>query len=450
MGRVLLVDDDPNVRFTLAEVMAERGHEAITASSGEEALQKLDGIEVVVVDLAMPGMDGMRLLRELRGRDESLPVIMLTAQGSERIAVEATKAGAYDYLAKPFDIDEVVLVVERGLETHRLRSINRRLTAEQALGFKIVSESPPMRKLLSDVARIASRDVTVLVTGETGTGKELVASLLHAQSKRASMPLVRFNCAAIPAELADAELFGHAKGAFTGAAAAREGYIAQANGGTLVLDEIGELPMSVQPKLLRAIQEGEIQPLGSGRIERVNVRLVASTHRNLEAEVKAGRFREDLYYRLAVIVLRVPPLRERREDIAPLAHEFARRFAEKFGTDGTRLSPELIDRLVVAEWPGNVRQLENMVARFVGLSSGGEIGEEAFAGGTAPRAPATADEAGAEAVEGLTLKEQVDAFERSVVLRTFTAAGKNQSETARRLGVSRVTIIDKLKKHGIG
>jgi two-component system, NtrC family, response regulator AtoC len=293
------------------------------------------------------------------------------------------------------------------------------------------------------------------VRGETGTGKELIGSLLHAQSRRAGGPLVRFNCGAIPAELAEAELFGHTRGAFTGATQAQAGFFAEADHGTLVLDEVGELPLAVQAKLLRALQDGEIQPVGSGRVEKVDVRIVACTHRDLDADVRAGRFREDLYYRLAVVELVVPPLRDRREDIAALAHEFAVRYAERFGAEDVRLSPALVERLEAADWPGNVRQLENVVARMVAMSRGGEIGPESFAetasAGPAPRRsdaepPATQPD-GSDASQ--TLREQLDALERSVIARTMTAVRGNQSEAARRLGISRNTLTERLRRYGI-
>ena len=258
----------------------------------------------------MPEMDGVQLLQAIHQRDESLPVILLTAHGSERIAVRAMKTGAYEYVTKPFDIEEMGLVIERALEARALRVQNRRLTAEKAIGRSIVGDSAAMRRLIDAVTRVAPRDITVLVRGETGTGKELVAALIHGESKRAKGPLVRFNCAAIPGELAEAELFGHTRGAFTGATQARRGFFAEADGGTLVLDEVGELPPPVQAKLLRALQEGEIQPVGAGRIEHVDVRVIACTNRDLAADARDGRFREDLYYRLAVVELRVPPLHE--------------------------------------------------------------------------------------------------------------------------------------------
>jgi len=443
MAKVLLVDDEPGVLFTLTEVLEERGDEVVTASSGEAALERLEGVEAVITDLAMPGMDGLTLLRALRERDPALPVIVLTAQGSERAAVSAMKAGAHDYLRKPFDIDEVGLGVERAAEAYRLRTRQRRLEAEHALGRPIIGESPVLRRVLDTAVRLAERDIPVLVRGETGTGKELLASLLHYRSRRASGPLVRFNCAAVPSELAESELFGHSRGAFTGATRAHKGYFAQAEGGTLVLDEVGELPLPLQAKLLRALQEGEIQPVGASRVERVDVRVVSCTHRDLVAEMKAGRFREDLYYRLAVVELVMPPLRERREDIPALAESFARRCAERFGLEGVRLAPELLHQFQQREWPGNVRELENAVTRMVALSDGGRIGVEALS-----PAPGAA-EAPEQASAALSFREQVQAFESELLQRTLAECGGNQSEAARRLRLSRVTLLDKLKRHGL-
>src|SRR5256886_4531050 len=445
MARVLLVDDEPALLFTLSQLLKSRGMEPVLAHSAKEALAKLDGVDGVVTDYSMPEMDGVQLLQAIHERDESLPVVMLTAQGSEKVAVRAMKSGAYEYVTKPFDIDEISLVLDRALEARALRVQNRRLTAERALGRAIVGDSPPMRRLLEAVNRVGSKDITVLLRGETGTGKELIASLIHAESRRAAGPLVRFNCAAIPGDLAEAELFGHVRGAFTGASQARRGFFAEADGGTLVLDEVGELPLPVQAKLLRALQEGEIQPVGAGRVERVDVRVVACTNRDLAAEARARRFREDLYYRLAVVELLVPPLHEHREDIPALAGQFVRHYAERFGMDGVRLAPGLVDALQRADWPGNVRQLENAVARMVALGGGGEIGVQALTG-TAFRAT----ESDAETLPDgtLSLPEQIDALERSVIARTLAAVSGNQSEAARRLGLSRGSLIDRLKKYG--
>jgi len=444
MARLLLVDDEPAMLFALKELAESHKYEAVLARSGAEALAQLDGVDAVVTDYSMPEMDGVQLLKFIRDRDESLPVVMLTAHGSERLAVRAMKAGAYEYVTKPLDIDEMGLVLERALETRALRVQNRRLSAEKALGKSIVGDSAPMRRLLDAVSRIAPRDITVLVRGKTGTGKELIAALVHAESRRASGPLVRFNCAAIPGELAEAELFGHTRGAFTGAAQARRGFFAEANGGTLVLDEVGELHLSVQAKLLRVLQEGEIQPVGAGRVEKVDVRVIASTNRDLVADVRGGRFREDLYYRLAVVELLVPGLGEHSEDIPALAAEFARSYSLRFGIEGVRLSSELIEALRRADWPGNVRQLENAVARMVAMSNGGEIGADAFTG-------VAASPPGAKAApqDGLTLKDQLDALERSLIAQALSAASANQSEAARRLGMSRSALLDRLKKYGL-
>jgi len=443
VAKVLVVDDDAALRFTLEEVLGDKGFEVVSADSGAQALERLAGVNAVITDLAMPGMDGFALLAQLREREPELPVVLLTAHGNERTAVQAMKAGAYDYLHKPFSTDELALVVSRAVEAHQLREAARTLRLERAVGGAVVGQSPSFRKLLESAQRVAGREVPVLVRGETGTGKELIATLLHAASPRATGPLVRFNCAAISAELAEAELFGHARGAFTGAVASRAGFFTQAHGGTLVLDEVGELPSAIQPKLLRALQQGEVQAVGASRVERVDVRVVACTHRDLTAEVRAGRFREDLLYRLNVVELVVPPLRERKEDIALLVEAFRARYAQRFGLAGVRLSPELIHALGARDWPGNVRELENAVARLLALSEGGELGAEALSGLTpgAESPPAT--------VGTGPLREQVAAFERSLIARVLEETGGNQSEAARRLGLTRVTLIDKLKRHGL-
>jgi two-component system, NtrC family, response regulator AtoC len=453
MPRVLLVDDEPSVLAALKELVHGRGWEPLLARSGAGALDLVDRADAVVTDFSMPEMNGMELLSAVRERDDTLPVILLTAHGSERLAVRAIKAGAYEYVTKPFDVDEMLVALGRALEARALRLRNRQLDAEHAIGRRIVGGSAAMRHLLDATARVAGKEITVLVRGETGTGKELIGSLLHAQSRRAKGPLVRFNCCAIPAELAEAELFGHTRGAFTGATQARAGFFAEANHGTLVLDEVGELPLAIQAKLLRALQEGEIQPVGSGRVEKVDVRIVACTNRDLAAEVRAGRFREDLYYRLAVVELVVPPLRDRREDVPALAHEFALRYSERFGAEEVRLSPALVERLAAADWPGNVRELENVVARLVALGSGGEIGPEAFAGtasaDVAPRPPAESQPAPERSDGSQTLRQQLDAVERSIISRTMTAVQGNQSEAARRLGISRNTLAERLRRYEI-
>ncbi len=446
-ARVLVCDDEPGVRFALVEVLTAAGHQVIEAASGAAAIALLDAsIDVVVTDLSMPGVDGMQVLAAARAAHAGAPVVLVTARGSERAAVLAMKAGAFDYLAKPFDVEELVATVARALETRRLQAEVRRAVVERATGRPVIGDGPAMRALFAKIERLAGRDVTVLVRGETGTGKELVASLLHGLGPRARGPFVRFNCAAVPAELAESELFGHARGAFTGAREARAGFFAKADKGTLVLDEVGELPLAIQPKLLRALQDGEIQPVGAGRVETVDVRVVASTHRDLRAEVAAGRFREDLYYRLAVVELAVPRLAERREDIPALARHFAARFAERFGLDDVRLSDALCNALSARAWPGNVRELENTIGRLLALSDGGLIDLDRLE----VTAPAHAAIDTATLPEGASLRQQLDTLERRLVSEALALAAGNKAEAARRLGLSRVTLLDRMKRLGFG
>jgi two-component system response regulator AtoC len=451
MPRVLVVDDEDAMRFALSEIMEENGLEVVCAASSDEALRHVDGVDVVVTDFAMPGRTGLELLDEVRAIDPSLPVIMVTAHGSERIAVQALKRGAYDYIAKPFDNDEVSYSVRRACETRALRRSADRLELESA-GIRIVGDSPALSRTLQAATRLADKDVTVLVRGETGTGKELFASLLHAKSRRASKPLVKFNCAAIPHDLAEAQLFGYARGAFTGASNAHAGYFVQAHGGSLVLDEIGELALPLQSKLLRVLQEHEVQPLGSTRVEKVDFRLITSTHRDLAAEVRAGRFREDLYYRIAVVELLVPSLRERPEDIPLLAREFARKYSERFGLDGViQLAPELLGLLSRAQWPGNVRQLENAIARCVALATGSVIGPQAFELIQNPSVGSNSapDSSPPPKAGGPSFREQMEAFERNLLVGALAATQNNQSEAARRLGLNRATLYDRLKKYSL-
>ncbi len=440
MGRIVVCDDEAAVRFALGEVLEDRGHVVIGCAGGAEALGRLDEADLLITDLSMPEMDGLTLLAEARARRADLPVIVVTARGSERVAVRAMKSGAHDYLVKPFDNDELALAVERGIEAASLRRSDRQRAVERASGRAVVGDSPAMRRLFDVVARVAGKDVPVLVRGETGTGKELVATMLHVLGGRARGPLVRFNCAAIPEDLAEAELFGHVKGAFTGAVDARPGFFRRADGGTLVLDEIGELPLAIQPKLLRALQDGEVQPVGSGRVEKVDVRVVACTHRDLSEDAKSGRFRADLYYRLAVIELAVPTLAERPEDIPALARAFAARHGERFGLGQVRLSDAAVAELARRSYPGNVRELENTVARMVALSDGGELDVAAVGELAAPAA----------ASGPATFRERVDAFERGLIEAALRDAAGNRSLAARTLGLSRVTLLDRMKRLGVG
>ncbi|MBI5501695.1 MAG: sigma-54-dependent Fis family transcriptional regulator [Deltaproteobacteria bacterium] len=439
--RVLVVDDEPAVRFTLRAILEDAGFEVEEAGDGVEGLERVrrGGVDLVLSDLRMPRMDGMQLLGELRAMPGAPRAIVITAHGSERHAVEAMKQGALDYFAKPFEGDEIVRVVRRSVETVRLAEENRRLRARLALGRTMVFESAAMGAVAELVERVGPRDVTVLIGGESGVGKELVAEALVRSSPRAGRPFVRFNCGALPRELAEAELFGHVRGAFTGAERERPGLFREADGGTLFLDEIAELGAGAQAALLRAIQEREVRPVGGDRAVTVDVRILAATNRELVKEVEAGRFRRDLFFRLDVVTIRVPPLRERPEDVVPLAEHFARRFGDRFGIERPRLSVRVLERLRAASWPGNVRELEHAVERLVALADGPEIDADPFASG--------AEGLGDDAAPGL--RERVGRFERGLIREELERCGGNQSEAARRLGIGRVTLLEKMRRHGL-
>jgi DNA-binding NtrC family response regulator len=439
-----VVDDDAGVRYTLREILASDGLEVDEAGDGLAALARhaAQPAAVVVTDLRMPGMDGMALLKRLAALSPSPRVVLITAHGSERQAVEAMKAGAWDYFRKPFENDELLAVVRRAVEAARLASENERLAGELALAGTMVFASEAMRRLAQLVGRVAPRDVNVLITGESGTGKERVAEAIWRSSRRAARPFVRFNCAALSPELAEAELFGHAKGAFTGAVRARAGLFGEADGGTLLLDEVGELAPGAQAKLLRVLQEGEVRPVGEDRARRVDVRVLAATHRDLKDLVARGQFREDLYYRLDVVTLRVPPLRERPTDVPVLARHFLAHFAHRFGVPAAAPSDALLARLAAHPWPGNVRELEHALESLVALSPEGELDLALLPGGEVEGAPAPA-------ASPLTLKQRVDAYERGLVVEALEAARGNRSEAARALGISRVTLHDKLRKYGL-
>ncbi|ABF92094.1 sigma-54 dependent DNA-binding reponse regulator [Myxococcus xanthus DK 1622] len=458
--RVLVVDDDAGVRFTLREMLKSlSGVEVDEAVDGEDALEKLSArpYELVISDLRMPRMDGMELVRRLSLFSRSPRVIVITAHGSERFAVEAMKAGAYDYFRKPFDVDELLAVVSRALESVRLREENARLSGELNLSRSLVFVSEPMARLAQLVQRAGSRDVTVLITGESGTGKERVADALVRASPRANRPFLRFNCAALTEELAEAELFGHARGAFTGAHRARPGLFREADGGTLLLDEVGELAPTLQARLLRVLQEGEVRPVGEDRPVTVDVRIIAATHRDLRRLALEGAFREDLYYRLNVVQLRVPPLRERPEDIPVLARVFLDRFIDRFHTGPLKIPDGFFEQLRALPWPGNVRELENTLESLVALSSEGRLdlgqlpsAEPAGADSGFPGASSDPVRPGPQdGAPGAGLKERVEAYERGLVLDALRIAGGNRSEAARRLGIGRATLHDKLRKYGL-
>jgi two-component system response regulator HydG len=441
-ARVLVVDDDASIRYTLRGFLEDAGHEVIEANDGADALAILSrdsDVALVITDLRMPRIDGMELLRRARALPSAPTVVMITAHGSERDAVEAMKLGAFDYFRKPFEPDELLAVIHRALERETLRADKRRLEGELNLARTMVFESAAMRRLASLVQRVGPRDVTVLIVGESGTGKERVAEAIVSASARRDRPFVRFNCAALTPELAEAELFGHKKGAFTGADRARPGLFREANGGTLLLDEVGELDARTQAMLLRVLQEGEVRPVGEERPIPIDVRIVAATHRDLASRVADGHFREDLYYRLKVVQLEVPPLRERPEDIVPIFRHLLSRYADRFGTGPLRVAPSVEARLVAHAWPGNVRELQNLVESLVALSIDGAIDESAL--------PSTS-ETGASETAGL--RERVDAFERGVIVSTLRECDGNRSEAARRLRISRATLHEKLHKHGLG
>ena len=445
---VLLVDDDDGVRFTLAEVLAEADVNVIEAGDGATALEMLRGtttVDLVITDLRMPGVDGMELLRRASTLRPGLKVVMVTAHGSEAHAVTAMKEGAYDYFSKPFDVEAVLAVVRRATELVRLGQENRRLRAELSLARHMVFRSEGMSRVAQTVDRVAGLKVNVLITGESGTGKELVANAIVEASPLRDGPLVKFNCAALPRDLAEAELFGHTRGAFTGANRARPGLFRRAHGGTLFLDEVGELDPLIQGKLLRVLQEGEVRPVGADDAEMVDTRLLCATHRDLQAEVQAGRFREDLFFRLHVVVIRVPALRERPEDLDPLVDHFLTKYAQRFGLPASQLTPSARASLHGREYRGNVRELENTIERVVALSGGGIIDNVEDPLGIP--GPAGAPLPGLTG--GAALKKQVDSFERALIAEALQQTHGNRSAAARQLKVSRVTLLDKIKKYGL-
>jgi len=440
--RVLVVDDDDGVRYTLREILETEGLSVDEAKDGQEGLERYLAAPtpLVITDLRMPRLDGMGLLAKLLEQSPAPAVVVVTAHGSERHAVEAMKAGAYDYFRKPFENDELLTVVRRALESLRLRRQNEQLRDELSLSRTMVFASEPMRRLATLAARVAPRNVTVLITGESGTGKERLAEAIVLASPRAEKPFVRFNCASLSADLAESELFGHARGSFTGAVKDRRGVFGEAHGGTLLLDEIGELDPAVQAKLLRVLQTGEARAVGEEKPRVVDVRVIAATHRDLPALVAAGKFREDLFHRLNVVPLRIHPLRERPSDIPVLVRFFLGRLAARFATTLPPLPETLLARLLAHPWPGNVRELENTLERLAALSPDGEWDENLLPETSAP----------APAEENQDLRQRVEAYERGLIVECLKLCGQNRSEAARRLSISRVTLHDKLKKYGLG
>ena len=443
--RVLIVDDEERMASVVAMALQRCGYQCETRASGAEALAAVEarGADVVITDLRMPEMDGLELLGRLRVLQPSLPVILITAHGSVPSAVAAMREGAFDYVTKPFDNDELRAVVGRALEMTRLQRENRYLRQEVASRYSpesVVAESPRGRELLELVRRVAAARSTVLVTGESGTGKELVARLLHYWSDRVGRPFVAVNCKAFAEGVLESELFGHEKGAFTGALAARAGCFERADGGTLFLDEIGETSQDFQAKLLRVLQEGEVLRVGGAQPRTVDVRVVAATNRALREEVAAGRFREDLFFRLAVIPVHLAPLRERREDILPLARHFLARQCAETGRQ-LELGPEAEAALIEHAWPGNIRELENAVERAVVLARGSRITPEDLL------LEQRAD--GRAAVAGGTLQESLDAAAEARIRAALAAAADQRAEAARALGIDRTTLYRMMKRFGI-
>jgi two-component system response regulator AtoC len=375
-GRILIADDEQPTVDMLADLLSGEGYEVAGVGGGTAALEKLrddSDFGLLLMDLEMPGLNGLDLIERLRAEGNDIPVILITAYGTSSIAIRAMQMGAYDYLNKPFDLDEVLVVVKRLFEHQALASRVRSLEERAELRERMIGHSPAMSQIYKTIGRVAASDASVLITGETGTGKELAANLIHQNSARRNGPLVKVNCAALPETLIESELFGHEKGAFTGAVAQRKGRFELAHKGTIFLDEVGEITLPVQKKLLRVLQEGEIERVGGTGVIKVDVRVLAATNRDLLEEVKANNFREDLYYRLNVINIHMPPLRARRADIPILVEHFLDKYRYKPGAPPTKISEEALELLEKHDWPGNVRQLENEIERAVVLSQGNVI-----------------------------------------------------------------------------
>ncbi|HYJ78777.1 MAG TPA: sigma-54 dependent transcriptional regulator [Longimicrobiaceae bacterium] len=444
-ARVLVVEDQALVRDLIVQVLREEGHAVETAETGEEALRRLERelYDVVLLDLALPGIGGMEVLSAARSLQTDAQFVMMTGHGSVASAVEAVRLGAFDYLAKPVEVDELALAVERALRETEVRRELARLrgrAGEGAMG-SIIGRSPPMRRLFELIERVAPTRASVLVTGETGTGKELVARAVHDLSDRARRPFVAVNCSALPETLLESELFGHVKGAFTGAVASRRGLFEEAAGGTLFLDEIATISPAIQVKLLRVLQERKVQRVGGGAAVDVDFRLVAAANVPLDDEVAAGRFREDLFYRLNVFPLQVPPLRERAADIPLLADHFRRRVARETGVEPPELSPEGLARMTAHPWPGNVRELENYVERAAILHAGA-----ATLPFDPPRGPRAEPERGL-AARARQERWTLERLEREHVLQVLEDTGGNQVRAAEVLGIDRRTLHRKLKQY---
>ena len=451
---VLVVDDDDAHRTVLKTVLKGWGYDIHEANDGHVAVSKVkdNPFDLVLMDIRMLKLSGIEALKQIKIFNPAIPIIIMTAYSSVETAVEALKKGAYDYLTKPLDFDELRLVMERGMEHRQLKEENRFL--KQALGSRfdtrnIIGRSPAMVQLMETVAQVASSDATVLITGDSGTGKELVAGAIHFNSSRNDAPFIKINCAAITETLLESELFGHEKGAFTGAYRKKEGRFKQADGGTLFLDEISEMLPTMQVKLLRALQEREITPVGGEKDIQIDVRIVAATNKNLVEMIEQGNFREDLFYRLNVIELHLPPLCRRREDIPLIAEHFLTKFKEKNKKNIKGFTPKAMDRLIRYKWPGNVRELINVIERGVILTRSEYLDtcDLSFAQNDSESLADT--EATLVVDHNLEPGRPLAEAEKQVILNTMKATGGNKSESARRLGITRNTLRKKLKEYGV-
>ena len=443
MPRIQIIDDEPAIRSTLADILGDEGHKTTLCESGEEGIAQFarDEFDLILLDLWLPGIDGLSVLERLRNAGAP-PIIMISGHGSVDAAVKATRLGAYDFLEKPLSLERVLLTVNHALSDRRLREQVRDLHRHLALEEILIGDSEPMRRLEQQIRSAAPSSSRVLITGENGSGKEIVARTLHRHSLRADQPFIDVNCAAIPEELIESELFGHRKGAFTGAIDDRKGKFELADGGTLFLDEVGDMSLKTQAKVLRALQEQTFQRVGGQQTIKVDVRVLAATNKDLEAEIATGNFRSDLYYRLNVIPIEVPPLRARGADIVLLAEHFLRRFAAEEAQPKKKLSPGGAAKLKAYHWPGNVRELRNVIERLAILLPGDTIEAEDIQLGTrAEPAP--------EIASNLPLKEAREQFEKQYILGRLRDFGGNVSRTAESLGVERSNLYRKMDAYGI-
>jgi len=447
MKTVLVVDDEKSVRDSLRMILEYERYEVLFAENGEQALKTVQGstVDVVLLDVKMAGMDGIEVLQRVREKRPELPVIMISGHGTIETAVEATKLGAFDFLPKPLDRDKLLVTIRNALHQARLAHEKQKLEETVEGKRQILGDSAKIKEVLEIIDRVAPTDARVLITGENGTGKELVARAIHRKSKRADKPFVEVNCAAIPAELIESELFGHEKGSFTGATGQRIGKFEQADGGTLFLDEIGDMSLAAQAKVLRALEEGKIERVGGNKLIPVDVRVIAATNKNLEAEIKKGNFRDDLYHRLNVIPIHVAPLRERREDIPVLVKAFIEDVCMRNGLAKKTISEEVVRELTKRDWPGNVRELRNAVERLVILSPGSQIDLrvlESFGTGRSTESEDIINMSG-------TFQEFKERAEAAFIKKQLERHRWNISKTAEALDIQRSHLYTKMKRYGL-